>query len=102
MNASRLRTRRHLLPVRVAFTLTELLAVIAIIGILASSVLFAMWGAIEMAKEARTRTQITKLNELLMTRWEGYRHGPSGWACRWACGKTRASRRPRGSMPFAT
>jgi hypothetical protein len=46
--------------------------VIAIIGILASSILFAMWGAIEMAKEARTRTQITKLNELLMTRWEGY------------------------------
>jgi prepilin-type N-terminal cleavage/methylation domain-containing protein len=63
---------RHL-PTRIAFTLTELLVVIAIIGILASSVLFAMWGAMEMAREARTRTQITKLNELLMTRWNSYR-----------------------------
>ncbi|MCL4206881.1 MAG: type II secretion system GspH family protein [Pirellulaceae bacterium] len=72
MNVSRFHSRRRRLPARIAFTLTELLAVIAIIGILASSILFAMWGAIEMAKEARTRTQITKLNELLMTRWEGY------------------------------
>jgi prepilin-type N-terminal cleavage/methylation domain-containing protein len=45
MNASSLRIRRRLLPSRIAFTLTELLVVIAIIGILASSVLFAMWGA---------------------------------------------------------
>ena len=72
MNALRPRCRRRRLPVRIAFTLTELLVVIAIIGIMASSVLFAMWGAMEMAREARTRTQIAKLHELLMTRWEGY------------------------------
>lgn len=72
MNASSLRCQRRRLPARIAFTLTELLVVIAVIGILASSVLFAMWGAMEMAREARTRTQIAKLHELLMTRWEGY------------------------------
>jgi prepilin-type N-terminal cleavage/methylation domain-containing protein len=72
MNAASPRCRRRRLPVRIAFTLTELLVVIAIIGIMASSVLFAMWGAMEMAREARTRTQIAKLHELLMTRWEGY------------------------------
>jgi prepilin-type N-terminal cleavage/methylation domain-containing protein len=67
------RSHRVWLQSRIAFTLTELLIVIAIIGLLASSVMFAMWGAMEKAKEARTRTQIAKLNDLLMTRWNSYR-----------------------------
>ena len=61
---------------RAAFTLTELLVVIMVIGILASSILFALYGAIEDAKEARTKAQITKLHDLLMTRWESYRTRP--------------------------
>jgi prepilin-type N-terminal cleavage/methylation domain-containing protein len=71
--ANRRRSRLGFFPARIAFTLIELLIVIAIIGLLASSVLFAMWGAMEQAREARTRTQIAKLNELLNSRWNSYR-----------------------------
>ena len=61
---------------RAAFTLTELLVVIMVISILASSVLFAMYGAIEDAKVKRTKAQVTKLHDMLMTRWESYRTRP--------------------------
>ena len=44
-----------------------------VISILASSLMFAMYGAVQQAKESRTKTQITKLHELLMTRWDSYR-----------------------------
>jgi prepilin-type N-terminal cleavage/methylation domain-containing protein len=59
--------------IRRSFTLTELLVVIMVIGILSSSLLFAMYNAVQQAKESRTRAQITKLHELLMTRWDSYR-----------------------------
>lgn len=71
MNARRRMTTRQ--PFRGGFTLTELLVVIMVISILASSVMFAMYGAIQQAKESRTKAQITKLHELLMTRWDSYR-----------------------------
>jgi prepilin-type N-terminal cleavage/methylation domain-containing protein len=58
---------------RPSFTLIELLAAILIIGILASTMLVALYGAIESAKEDRTRAQIQKLNELLAVKWESYR-----------------------------
>jgi prepilin-type N-terminal cleavage/methylation domain-containing protein len=58
---------------RAAFTLVELLAVIVIIGILSSIMLVALASAAETAKEARTRSQIQRIHELLMTRWESYR-----------------------------
>jgi len=61
---------------RAAFTLTELLVVIMVIGILASSVLFALYGAIQDAKVKRTKAQATKLHDMLMTRWESYRTRP--------------------------
>ena len=67
MNAHRDRTIRH------SFTLTELLVVIMVISILASSMLFAMYTAVEQAKESRTRAQIAKLHELLVSRWDSYR-----------------------------
>lgn len=67
MNPRRPRTIRR------SFTLAELLVVIMVISILASSLLFAMFGAIQQAKESRTKSQITKLHELLMTRWDSYR-----------------------------
>lgn len=59
--------------IRRSFTLTELLVVIMVISILASSLLFAMYGAVQQAKASRTKSQITKLHELLMTRWDSYR-----------------------------
>ncbi|MGY8771006.1 MAG: type II secretion system protein [Pirellulales bacterium] len=58
---------------RAAFTLVELLAVIVIIGILSSIMLVALASAAETAKEARTRSQIQRIHELLMGRWESYR-----------------------------
>jgi len=61
---------------RAGFTLTELMVVILVIGILASSMLFAMYGATTTAKENRTKTQITKLHDLVMARWESYRTRP--------------------------
>jgi Tfp pilus assembly protein FimT len=67
MSAHRGRTIRH------SFTLTELLVVIMVISILVSSMLFAMYTAVEQAKESRTRAQIAKLHELLVSRWDSYR-----------------------------
>ncbi len=67
MNALRHRTIRR------SFTLTELLVVIMVISVLASSLLFAMFNAVQQAKESRTKAQITKLHELLMARWDTYR-----------------------------
>lgn len=61
---------------RPGFTLVELLAVILVISILSSAVLFALHGASEQARESRAKTQIRKLNEILMRRWEGYRTRP--------------------------
>jgi len=61
---------------RAAFTLTELMVVIMVISILAGTVLFSMFSAVETARKARTKTQVTKLHDLLMTRWESYRTRP--------------------------
>lgn len=65
-----IRARRRLS--RPSFTLIELLVVSSIIAILASAVLFAMYGVVEEAKAARTRAQVAKLHTLIMSRWEGY------------------------------
>lgn len=70
MNAPRTKTIRR------SFTLTELLVVIMVISILASSLLFAMYNAVQQAKESRTKAQIAKLHELLATRWDAYRTRP--------------------------
>lgn len=68
-NSGRGRSKRR---ARASFTLAELMIVISIIAILASSVMFAMFGIIEDAKAARTRAQIVKLHSLVVTRWEQY------------------------------
>lgn len=57
---------------RAAFTLTELLVVIMVIALLASMVLFAMAGVQEQARRQRTRSQIARLHELVMERWQSY------------------------------
>jgi len=59
-------------PAPAGFTLVELLVVILIIAILASMVLFAMVGVTESAKVDRTRSQIARINELLLQKWEEY------------------------------
>lgn len=58
---------------RPSFTLIELMLVVTIIAVLASSALFALYGTMEDAKEARTRSQIAKLNEFIMERWDSYK-----------------------------
>lgn len=69
MSVTRIARRR-------GFTLVELLVVCAVIAVLLSMVLFALRGAAEQARVDRTRAQINKINDLLMTRYEGYRQRP--------------------------
>lgn len=57
---------------RPSFTLVELMVVISIIGVLASAVLMAMAGVMEQAKVVRTKAQVAKLHELIMTKWQSY------------------------------
>jgi prepilin-type N-terminal cleavage/methylation domain-containing protein len=58
---------------RRAFTLVELLVVIAIIALLAAVALSALGTATEQAKAQRTRAIINKLDQLVMEKWESYR-----------------------------
>lgn len=53
-------------------TLVELLVTIMIIGILSSSVLFAMSVAQEASRKARTQALIATLHSLVLERWETY------------------------------
>jgi type II secretory pathway pseudopilin PulG len=50
----------------------EMLIVISIMSIMASAVMFALFGVMEEAKAARTKNQIAKLHVLIMERWESY------------------------------
>src|SRR5687768_14126159 len=58
---------------RSAFTLTELLITITIITILSGLGLSAYTGAIDLARDQRTRAMIDKIDTLIMERYEGYR-----------------------------
>ena len=59
---------------RKGFTLVELLVAVSIIGIMGSMVLFALLGAQNDAKVARTRGTIQKINEIVLQKWEEYRY----------------------------
>jgi hypothetical protein len=59
---------------RQATTLVEMLIVIAIIAILAAAMAYAVGGAQESAKVAKTRAIIAKLHTLVMQKYESYRH----------------------------
>lgn len=61
---------------RTSFTLVELMISISIMGILASASMFALYGVMEDAKEARTRAQIARLNELILDRWDEFQSRP--------------------------
>lgn len=58
---------------RRGFTLTELMIVIMIIGIMAGLALSAISAAAELAREQRTRAILAKLDQLIMDKYEAYR-----------------------------
>ncbi len=84
---------------RQAFTLPELLVVMAIITMLATVLMFTLREARNNAKEARTKGQIARLNEAILERWEGYRtravpiRMPAGFTSRQAAGLRLAALR---------
>lgn len=59
---------------RSGVTLIELLVVIGVLGFLAGLSLFALRGAQNDARAARTRGTITKLNDIILQQWEEYRY----------------------------
>jgi prepilin-type N-terminal cleavage/methylation domain-containing protein len=61
---------------RRCFTLVELLVVMSIMAVLAGMVLMALAGATEKAREDRTTSEVMRLHELVMERYEGYRIRP--------------------------
>jgi len=63
---------RKSFPLRSGFTLVELLAVVLIISILAGAVLMALRDVREVARNNRTKTQIARINDLVIERYESY------------------------------
>lgn len=57
---------------RRGFTLVELLITVSIIGIMASMVLFAMFGATESARKRKTEALVARLNAIVQAKWESY------------------------------
>ena len=57
---------------RRGFTLTEILIVMMILGVMAALALAALSGAAELAKEQRTRAIITKIDNLIAAEYESY------------------------------
>ena len=57
---------------RSGFTLIELLITVAIIGIMASMVLFALYCAGEASKTAKTRSLVTKLANVINAKMDAY------------------------------
>ncbi len=58
----------------VGFTLVELLVTISIIGIMTALTMGVAHSARQMSAEAATKATITKLNAIIMKRYEGYRN----------------------------
>lgn len=69
---SRIATTTNRRLERRGFTLVELLIVISVIAIISAIVLVALADARQSAKRGRTDTQVTRISELLLTRWEEY------------------------------
>ena len=60
------------LAARMGFTLVELLVVLVIISILATTVLFGISGVQTNAREQRTKAQIARIHDLIAEKWESY------------------------------
>ena len=58
---------------RRAFTIVELMIVISIIALLAAMAASALSTATEQARAQRTRAIVTKIDQLIMEKWDGYR-----------------------------
>lgn len=58
---------------RIGFTLVELMAVIAIIGILSSVLIGALYQADKTSKLSGTRSLIQKMSNMMTARWDAYR-----------------------------
>jgi prepilin-type N-terminal cleavage/methylation domain-containing protein len=67
-------TQRH--AARRGFTLAELMIVIMIIAILAAMSMSALSGAVEQAREQRTRAIISKIDQLITEKYESYKMRP--------------------------
>ena len=61
---------------RAAFTLVELLVVIAIISVLATMVLFALYGVLEDTRAIATRSTISRINAFVLDKWDEYQSRP--------------------------
>ena len=57
---------------RDGFTLVELLVVLTIISLLATTVLIGLSGVQTTARTQRTKAQISRIHELLAEKWESY------------------------------
>jgi prepilin-type N-terminal cleavage/methylation domain-containing protein len=57
---------------RSGFTLVEMLMVLAVIGLLAATTLFTMYSVMESARHKRTTSQVERLHQILMYRWQSY------------------------------
>lgn len=64
----------HIVACRLGVTLVELLVVVGLMGFLAGMTMFALRGAQDDARVARTRGTITKLNDVILQQWEEYRY----------------------------
>src|SRR5258708_4827455 len=54
------------------FTLVELLITVSIIAIMASMMLFALYGAQETAKAQKTKALIAKIDEIIKAKYEAF------------------------------
>ena len=61
---------------RHAFTLVELLTVMAVLGIIAGFLLAAIAGVTQTAKESRTRSIISAIDSVLQEQYESYQYRP--------------------------
>jgi prepilin-type N-terminal cleavage/methylation domain-containing protein len=57
---------------RRAFTLIELMVAMGVATLLASTVLVALWGAQEQAREVNTKSQIAQIHDVIITQWQSY------------------------------
>ncbi len=63
---------------RRGFTLIEMATVMVILALLSSAVLFAMYQVQQQSKVARTHSQVAKIHEFIMERYESYQRRPLG------------------------
>lgn len=67
-------TKKTTIRITRGFTLVELLAAIAIIGIMTGMVMFALAGAREDSKRAKTKATVEKINAVIMQKFEEFRY----------------------------